>query len=213
MTTEKMNIHKALSEVKVLDSKINNAMEELCVVVSNKNSNNKINGILVEDYKKVMTGSYDKVVSLIARRTAIKQAIAISNSVTKVEINGVEYTVAEAIELKNHGMEYKKDLLAAMKKQYNKALLEISKVETTLEDKANELVISLYGASDKQISNEKVLEMKKEYIEQNRVGIVDPINVRVKIEELEDEIEEFMSEVDSTLSTSNSLTVIEVNYE
>ncbi len=35
----------------------------------------------------------------------------------KVSINGIEYTVAEAIEMKNHGVEFDEKMLTALKKK------------------------------------------------------------------------------------------------
>ena len=41
MTTEKMNIHKALSELKVSESRIMKAIHEATFVIANKQSNEK----------------------------------------------------------------------------------------------------------------------------------------------------------------------------
>ena len=43
-TVEKMTIHKALCELKILDSRINNAISSARFCLANKHSNEKVNG-------------------------------------------------------------------------------------------------------------------------------------------------------------------------
>ena len=105
MTTEKMNIHQALVELKTLDKRIDSAIQEGEWVVANKHSNTKIGGIDLKDFVDNVKSRHQKVTTLIARAEAIKRAVVNSNAVTKVIIAGKEYTVAEAIDMKNHGIE------------------------------------------------------------------------------------------------------------
>lgn len=42
-TVEKMTIHKALCELKILDSRINNAISSARFCLANKHSNEKVN--------------------------------------------------------------------------------------------------------------------------------------------------------------------------
>jgi hypothetical protein len=106
MTKETMTVHQALAELKMMDKRITAAIQEPEWVVTNKHSNTKIGGVAVKDWMTDIQSKYRKVLSLIARRDAIKRAVVNSNAVTKVVVAGVEYTVAEAIDRKNHGVEY-----------------------------------------------------------------------------------------------------------
>lgn len=45
MTTEKMTVHKALTELKLLDDRIAKAIAEGIYCVANKHSNDKIGGV------------------------------------------------------------------------------------------------------------------------------------------------------------------------
>ena len=110
MTNEKMTVHKALAELKIIDDRINNAIVSGTYVIANKHSNTKIHGMTIDDFKTSMKSDFQKVSDLIARRNAIKRTVVASNAVTKVKVGDVEYTVAEAIEMKNHGMEFKNTL-------------------------------------------------------------------------------------------------------
>lgn len=214
MTTERMTIHKALSESKILDSRIDGAIYEGIYCLANKHSNNKIKGVGIEDYKKVMQGHYDKATDLIARNNAIKKAVVLSNAVTKVKIGDVEYTVAEAIWMKNHGIEHKEELLAKLKQQYSKAQVDIEKNNgKELDERAEKYAIGLYGGTkDVKVDPEDIEKTKKEFIKANQYELLDPIGILAKIEDLEKEIDSFKSEVDSILSTSNAITEIEISY-
>lgn len=213
MTTEKMTVHKALAEIKVMDSRINNAIYGGVYCLANKHSNEKVKGIAVEDYKKVMQGYYDKANDLIKRNEAIKKAVVLSNAVTKVKIGDNEYTVAEAIWMKNHGIDNKDELLVRLQQQYNKAQAEILKNNgEELDKRAEQYVIGIYGSKEGKADTEAFEKTKKEFIKVNQYELLDPIGVLKVIEDLEKEIDTFKAEVDAALSTSNAITEIEVTY-
>lgn len=211
-TVEKMTIHKALCELKILDSRINNAISSARFCLANKHSNEKVNGVTVEEYQETMKASYNKASDLIRRREAIKRAVVLSNAKTIVKIGGKEYTVAEAIEMNNHGIDLKLQLKNAMKKQYNSAMTAIISKNSVVDDKATEYVVGLFGQKESKTANEEYEKARKSYIEANTMELIDPVNILEKIEALEVEIADFTTEVDSALSVSNALTEITVEY-
>lgn len=212
MTTEKMNVHKALAELKILDDRIVKAINSVEACISNKHSNTKVKGVDIKVYTGVMKSSYDKATDLIKRREAIKRAVVLSNAVTKVTVADKEYTVAEAIETKNHGMDFKKLLKQKIKKQYDAAMAQIITENGKLEDKAENYVVGLYGSKEGKTSTEEFTKTREAYIEAQTMELVDPIGVLKEMEDLETEIAEFTAEVDAALSVSNSLTEIEITY-
>lgn len=211
-TVEKMTIHKALCELKILDSRINNAISSARFCLANKHSNEKVNGVIVEEYQETMKASYNKASDLIRRREAIKRAVVLSNAKTIVKIGGKEYTVAEAIEMNNHGIDLKLQLKNAMKKQYDSAMTTIISKNSVVDDKATEYVVGLFGQKESKTANEEYEKARKSYIEANTMELIDPVNILEKIEALEVEIADFTTEVDSALSVSNALTEITVEY-
>lgn len=213
MTTETMTVHKALAELKLLDSRIEKAIAEGVYCVANKNSNDKIGGIPLGDYIKIMQGGYDKATDLINRRKAIKRAVVLSNAVTKVSVAGNEYTVAEAIEMKNHGVEFDKLLMNTMNIQYCNAQMQIEQEDgKDLEQRAEQYVTAIYGQKEGKTNTADIEKVKKDFIESNTYVLVDPLCVLDKIEDLEKKINDFMAEVDSALSVSNALTEITIEY-
>lgn len=211
-TVEKMTIHKALCELKILDSRINNAISSARFCLANKHSNEKVNGVTVEEYQETMKASYNKASDLIRRREAIKRAVVLSNAKTIVKIGGKEYSVAEAIEMNNHGIDLKLQLKNAMKKQYDSAMTAIISKNSVVDDKATEYVVGLFGQKESKTANEEYEKARKSYIEANTMELIDPVNILEKIEALEVEIADFTTEVDSALSVSNALTEITVEY-
>jgi hypothetical protein len=213
MTTEKMTVHKALAELKIIGDRIENAISTGIYVKANKHSNEKINGVSVADFKLQIQGNWDKSNDLIKRRNAIKRAVVLSNATTKVKVGNDEFTVAEAIEMKNTGMQYKRELLNQLNRQYVEAV-RITEKENgeELQKKAENYVIGLYGNKDGKVQGEEVEKTKRQFIVNNTYELIDQIKVREKIDSLEKEIAEFDAEIDACLSVSNSLTEIEINY-
>lgn len=212
MVKETMNVHQALSELKVLGSRIDKAIKGTNYCVANKHSNVKIAGVTIQQFEETIKSNAQKVDDLVKRAAAIKRAVVLSNATTKVTIVGQEYTVAEAIEIKNHGIALKESVLKQMQDDYKKATTIITRENgDSLIERANAHVVALFGSSEKS-KNEECEKAQKTFIEQNSYDLVDPLNILKKIEELEKEIDQFTSEVDSILSTSNALTSIEIEY-
>lgn len=212
-----MTVHKALAELKVIDSRINNAIRSGTFVVANKHSNDKIHGVTINEFKNSMKSDFQKVSDLIARRNAIKKAVVASNAVTKVKVGDTEYTVATAIEMKNHGMEFKNTFKKCLESQYAVAKNELDKNSgDPLEKRAENYVLSVIQAQPKDskmaVDSEAMKNLRAQYIKDNTYDIIDPIGVKDSIEQLDNEISSFITEVDAALSVSNALTVLDIEY-
>lgn len=70
----------------------------------------------------------------------------------------------------------------------------------------------LFANSEKAKSDEAV-RTREAYIEMNSVDMVDPLDIKSEIDQLNDEIDAFDAEIDAALSVSNALTTISINYE
>ena len=214
MTHESMTIHKALAELKILDSRITDAMSSGGTFVKNKkHSADNIDGKSLDKVESAIRGKYDKITSLIARRKAIKKAVALSNAKTIVTVCGKEFTVAEAIEYKNSGILFEELLRNQMTKELNKADQTATMFnEDQLPDRCDNFIQSLYGSKDAKSNGAAALADRERFLEQNTLDVYDPLDVRKKVEELDEYISNFKAEVDAALSVSNALTVIEIEY-
>ena len=203
---ERMTIHRALTELKTLDSRIYNAIGNGTYITPNKRSNQKINGKTIEEHKRVIQGDYDKVASLIERRNKIKAAIVASNAKTEVTIAGNTMTVAEAIERKS-SIKYDQHFLDALKAQYVRATKKVNRENEELPRKLETYLQSVLGSKE-QAKTEDVEFHTKSFTERNEYELIDPLQLKEKIDKMEEEIENFLAEVDACLSESNAITFI-----
>lgn len=213
MNTEKMTVHRALAELKTLDARIQKAISSTTYCFANKHSNNKVNGVEINDFITTMKDNYKSIKAIINRRNAMKKAVVLSNATTEVEIAGEKYRVAEAIEMKNHGMDNYQALVNAIARNRAIAQDAIDKYNgATLEKKADDYVVGFYDSKEKANGSDAEAT-RKAYIDANAYDFVDPLGVVVIQQNLETMIANFNAEVDAALSVSNAITEIEFSYE
>ena len=213
MTTEKMTVHKALCRAEDARCSYSEEYPAGHVRFANKHSNNKVAGVSINTYSEEIRAAYQSAKDLIARRDAIKRAVTLSNATVKVTIGGKEYTVAEAIEMKNHGIPLKQLLLKKLDNDNRRARLEADKNNgDMLEMRADEYVKSLYGNVDMKGASDEIKKVRADFIAAQTMEIVDPINITTELTALEKEINDFVVEIDSALSVSNALTELEIAY-
>jgi len=211
MTTETMTIHEALSELKMLDKRTLDKITNAQYCVANRHVNTKINGKTISEFSEDVKAEYQSIMDLIRRRAAIRNAVSLSNASTIITVAGKDYTVAEAIEMKNTGTQLKRNLLTEMTTSFNRATRNVTSENEGLNRNADSYISSLFGNKDK-VNAEDINKSRNLYIEQNTMELVDPLNAKEKIEELSASIETFNHEVDSKLSVSNALTTITISY-
>ena len=212
MITENMTIHQALTELKTLDKRIVDKIEDAEFVRANKHCNSKIAGKTIPEYQNDMKASFQSINDLIARRAAIRNALAESNSKTIITVVGKDYTVSTAIEMKQHGIELKHMLLDKLVRQFTRAKADIESYNgDRLTSTADTHVQNLYGAKDKSNADD-IAAARDQYIKANTYDLIDPIDAAKQIESLRDEIDAFIAEIDSKISVSNALTTIEIAY-
>lgn len=210
MTKETMNIHKALCELKILDDRIARAVDDCRYVGVTKIVSKRVGSQTVDEFCNSVKDGYKSAMDLIKRRQAIKTAVVKSNATTTVVIGGNTYTIAEAIEMKNHGLDGEKRMLRCMTLRLADAESNINTVRSALETRADAFIRDQTGG--KESKGEDLLKMRQDYIAMQDVELVDPLHIREIIKTLDEKISTFMSEVDSALQTSNAQTMIEIEY-
>ena len=213
MTKETMTIHQGLAELKILNSRIYSTVANSTFCKENIHSNQKINGTSIDEFKKTIISGYDKSNDLIKRAIAIKRAITNSNAVTHLDGEYKKYTVAEAIYMKQQGIVLKETLLQEMKSQYVMACNKIN-IENgdKLAEAAEKYVTGMFGSKEGKTNTDEYEKARKAYIESHTYEMIDPIHVKDKIDELEDEISKFKAGIDAALSVSNATTEITIEY-
>lgn len=208
MEKEKMLVTKALNELKLLDERIRKEIMNSSFVATAKIVEKKVTPNCTKDeFNAKAKATFQSINDLMDRRARIKAAVVASNAVTKLQINGTEMTVAEAIELKT-SITYQVQLLNTMTAQLNNARKESVKNNLAMEEKIDRYIETMLGKEAKG-KKEDYSEMIDPIRIANEYALVDPLDVESKIEELEHWISGFNSEVDAALQISNCITWIE----
>lgn len=209
--TKEISIHRALSELKLLDKRIEKLMGKQI------GDSNNIGFIAIKlketefDLVEIETEMKSKLVSLqklIENRSKLKAAIEASNATKKVTVAGNEVTITEALTIKNHTLATKKNLLAALKNAFMKANNEVVIFNENVNRDAERYATDTY----KNVSNinpDKLREVKEQYAAPRLKEVLDPNNLSGVIEKLEKEIEDFSNEIDYILSEANAKNTIE----
>ena len=201
-----MTIHRALGEIKLYDKKIVDLLDKDFVLASKKRLA-KIHGVDVERYKEEMKANLQSLRALMRNRQTLKSAIAKSNETTEVTIGGETMTVLDAIERKNF-MNMRMSVVNTLKSQFNRADREVRMYEDNLQANLENYIKN----TTKELNNKDLIDsLTESYKSLNEVVMIDPSNLRLVIEEMTKENDQFNTEVDYVLSESNSNTTIEVD--
>ena len=207
-----ISIHRALSELKLLDKRIEKLMglrvgDSLgtlgFIAVKLKETD-----LDLTEIEKEMKSKLASLQKLIENRSKLKAAIEASNAIRKVRVAGMEITITEALTIKNHTLNTKKTLLAALKNAHTKANNEVVVFNDSVKREAERYASETY----KNVSNinpEKLKEVKEQYEAPRLKEIFDPNGLAGVIEKLEKEIEDFSNEIDYILSEANANNTIE----
>ena len=207
MVKETMTVTKALSELKLLDKKIEKAING-CMFIGVMQP--KTSATPAEEIIDRIKSDYQKVNDLIDRRNAMKAALVMSNAITTVTVGSKTYSVAEAIDAKANAMRWKSRMLNSMASQANTAATTYTRMTTDVENKALDLVRR--SGEDATTEAAKEMELYQTYIKNNAIVYIDPLDLPDLIQKLADEIDEFTLNVDTQLAVSNATTVLEFSY-
>ncbi len=204
-----MTIHRALSELKLIDSKIEKQISELLPTGTYQKNKLIIGYIKEEDFTTSATSKFQSVTDLINRKSAIKSAIVQANGATKLKLGGKEMTIADAINFKS-AIKFKKQLIDRLKNVRNASIADMNNNNAIVEQNVQKLLEYTFGKENVKVDPKDMEAVRKPYIEANEFHLFDPLKVNEKIEAMEKEVGDFEMEVDAALSEINAVTFIEV---
>ena len=207
---EKMSITRALAEVKLLDKRIEKTIgQSKFVTYAKSNCDNVSSNVTKEDYNKSAKASLQSIKDLIERKSRIQSAIAVSNATEQIEVAKAKYSVAEAIYRKN-SIDNEKLLLKHLRHQLTDAKDSVEYRNEEVNNKLQNILITMVGKDNVKSTGVEANSMSKQYLADNEFSLVDGLGAEKVIEDMEREIDEFLFEIDFSLSTHNSLTEIEI---
>lgn len=209
MSKERMTIHRALSELKLMDKKIEKSINEL-EPTGRKTKDGLVNDLYEkEQFTESVRAKFQSVNDLFTRKALIKNAILESNSKTKVKIAGEEMTVTDAITKKSN-IDLLEHFVTAMELKHKNVMKVLNTNNEKVERNSIMLAQSALSKEGITIGDDDANAIIQPYLDKNKWSLVDPVNIEDWIEKKKEYILNFKSEVDSCLSESNALTFIEI---
>ena len=199
-----MSITQALAELKLLDKRVQKSLDH----VEWATVKTKSNPIDSEKFTRTARAEFQSFTDLVKRYDTIKRAVVLSNATTRVRVGTWEGTVAEAIEYKR-SIFYKRRLLDVMKNQLFTAK-ELYKTQQEAVDARLEKLLHSELGKDVKTSPETITALTNSFRENNKVDLVDPLDLAGRSRELEEEVESFETNVDWVLSETNGKTLIQI---
>jgi len=217
---EKMLITQALDERDLLVKKINEKIAKAKFADTIKNNEEKVMGERVsrEDFAKAAESAYQQISDLITRYERIDAAIVDSNAKTILETSYGKFTVAGAISLRNRlrgvgsygeSADFEGQLQKKMENTLSAKLDTIETKNKILQSTAENMRLSILG-KDTKVKDDKPLEVVEAYVRENTTELVDPLDLKAKIAELNDRRMNLLRELDTQIKVSNATTFIEI---
>ena len=218
--SEKMLVTQALDERDLLVKKISDKIIKASFVDTIKPNEEKVYAkrINKEEYAQEAESAYQQIMDLIERFQKIDTAIVASNANTKITTSYGTYTVAGAISLRNRlrgagiyadKADFEGSLQAKMRAEYNERVRICDNKNSQLQETAEEMRLSILGRDSKS-KDDKPLSVVEAYVKENTTELVDPLDVKKKLEALEEKRNMLLTELDTQIKVSNATTFIEV---
>lgn len=218
--SEKLLVTQALDERDLLVKKISDKIEKATFVDTIKPNEEKVfaKRVSKEDYIREAESAYQQIVDLIDRFQKIDAAIVASNAKTEITTSYGKFTVAGAISLRSRlrgggafggGADFERQLQEKMINEYNERVRYCDQKNSQLQLTAENMRLSILG-KDTKTKDEKPLGVVDAYVKENTTELVDPLDVRKKMEAMEEKRVTLLTELDTQIKVSNATTFIEM---
>ena len=212
MVEKTLSVYEALIEISRLNDKIekfNSSSTMPLFLACATESAKYIEGMEKEKYINLLKSNYDSCRHLISNLSEYKAKVALSNALTTITVGGKEYTIAEAIQRKQN-IDTEIRFLRMIETQ-------LKDVNTKITAKNNSVKAGLTEYLEKVKSEtatpEEIDKLTNIYNEKNLFILVDPYGITETIDEKRQELETFLSDVDTKITASNCSTMITVDLE
>lgn len=218
--SEKMLVTQALDERDLLVKKINDKIVKASFVDTIRPNEEKVyeRKIRREDYIKEAESAYQQIMDLIDRFQKIDAAIVASNAKTQITTSWGDFTVAGAISLRSRlrGMgaydgaaDFEGLLQNKMAGEYNDRVRFCDMKNSQLQATAENMRLNILG-KDSKTKDEKPLGVVDAYVKENTTELVDPLDIKKKLEQLQEKRNTLLRELDTQIKVSNATTFVEV---
>lgn len=218
---EKMLVTQALDERDLLVKKIQSKIKKASFVDTVKPNEEKVFEAREsrDEFAENAKSAYQQIMDLIYRFEKIDAAIVASNAKTMIITSRGELTIAGAISLRNRlrgkgsfdrdDADFEAALQRKMQYEYDTRVAFAESKNKQLQSTAESMRLSILG-KDTRVKDERPLEVVEVYVRENTTELVDPLDVKKKVEMLQQERDLLLAELDTQIKVSNATTFIEI---
>ena len=207
---KELTLTRALAELKLLDSKISKAIQEIKSVSYSVNNIVPEFRVTSDEFKANYNSQMQSIQDLRNNKVILKNALMKANTETKVTIGGKEYTILEALNRKTD-ISTESLLVQTMKKQLSASIANVNSINNSIESNIENTIRSKSASSGNQ-SKDYIQTVRDSYKPQ-MPELVNADVVEKLIKDKEEEISEFIAEADYALSEVNAITKIKVDLK
>ena len=218
--SEKMLVTQALDERDLLVKKSKDKIAHIRLVDMKKANEEKTVGQRVkpDEFTSSAASAYQQIMDYIDRYQRLDAAIVASNATHFVETSRGRFSIAGAIalraRLKGEGIyaedgAFEEALSEQFEAQMNAAVREAEMRNRALETQADSMRMAIIGKENKGKNDGNSLEVVNAFIAANKTEIIDPLDAKVKQQELKDRVADLLTELDTQIKVSNATTTVE----
>lgn len=214
-----ITIHRALSQLKTTQARIEDKFEKDIYVSSTIGKTNMAEGRPVDAVKREILANFDSMQQLLKNYQTLKLAIIRSNSgITEESTNiktgmveGMELTVAEAIAIQKYVLPLESQFVRRLENQLNNVKRTIEMTNSQANTEITSVLEALSNKDSKNLDPSQVNTITEAYQQNKFRQLVDPLDLADKIRKLRDKLDALSVGVDAFLSESNAISHINVD--
>ncbi|MDY5111275.1 hypothetical protein DXC78_04575 [Faecalicoccus pleomorphus] len=218
---KKMLVTQALDQRDLLVKKICDKIRKASFTETKKHNEEKVmeRRVTQKEFEKEARSSYQQIIDLIHWYDKVDQAILRSNAETIIETSYGTMSIANALALRSRlncsnaydsDSNFEGNLMMKLQEELNEKIRVMEQKNKGLQNTAETMRLSILG-KDKKTKDETPLKVVDVYVQENTTELIDPLNVRKKINELNERRETILNELDTKIKVSNATTFVEIN--
>lgn len=221
MMEKKMLVTQALDQRDLLVKKICDKIRKASFTETKKHNEEKVmeRRVTQKEFEKEARSSYQQIIDLIHWYDKVDQAILRSNAETIIETSYGTMSIANALALRSRlncsdaydsDSNFEGNLMMKLQEELNEKIRVMEQKNKGLQNTAETMRLSILG-KDTKTKDETPLKVVDVYVQENTTELIDPLNVRKKIDELNKRRETILNELDTKIKVSNATTFVEIN--
>lgn len=221
MMEQKMLVTQALDQRDLLVKKICDKIRKASFTETKKHNEEKVmeRRVTQKEFEKEARSSYQQIIDLIHWYDKVDQAILRSNAETIIETSYGAMSIANALALRSRlncsnaydsDSNFEGNLMMKLEEELNEKIRVMEQKNKGLQNTAETMRLSILG-KDTKTKDETPLKVVDVYVQENTTELIDPLNVRKKINELNERRETILNELDTKIKVSNATTFVEIN--